>query len=353
MTYAGKFSTATELGFEVLVKEYTHKHFPKVTLIPMIHLGDEEFYSEAFWIKSRHDIVLLEGAKAPFAPFMMTLYKLFEYLSPTRLVRQGSQKGSKKKNPPLNWSRPTPDAPWEISRPVNNEWNFSKPHSIRYIKADLGLAESKAALSSVSLWQWVKFFGFVIVGVFAAIFFIRRNTIIETLVEQQDDDGPEENAIWDYIVTARENYATQVLHTEITNPDNVKKTIAVEYGERHMARFEQELLKRGYKEVRKTFVLSIGKSKQTREENMYSGWLRAFFQYDHDRNDCAHAIKDFGHKAMDELKSLGVAFDKDRLETKLQQGFFRLTPSNVAVNYTGITPQAYAQPACLNSFRMR
>lgn len=199
---------ASSLGLRsARIRLTRHGEVGSVTLFPMVHIGDADFYRAVYADAFSHDVVLMEGVDSPIAMHISRSYRWIKSSKINALVIQ-------------------PRSPRQIAS------------SAEIIAADLSSDEFEKAWKSVPLWLRVVIF------VAAPIVGLRlrgrtreqiaKGMSLEDAPSQQElvDWSPEAGMLYRVILDLRDERLIQHLDRQIALEGGT--SIAVVYGARHM-----------------------------------------------------------------------------------------------------------------------
>ena len=190
-----------------------------VTLFPMVHIGEAEFYDRVYEEAFSNDVALVEGVGSPVAHHLTRSYRWM-----------GGRLG-------LVIQPPYPPAP-----------------RARLVKADLARAEFEREWRRIPLWLrlavWVAA---PVVGLHLRWFGTRER--IARRAELEDQISRDEILSWDPsiavlqrgIVHARDERLLEVLSKELEFAGSKKRKLAVVFGAAHMRAVIAELNRRGFR----------------------------------------------------------------------------------------------------------
>ena len=286
-----RFSSSDDTGLwmQFTTFECDDSVFPYVTLIPMIHVGNKEFYYEAKDEILCHDIVLYEGAYIP----MRRLYSWFNLIvgMKTRLSLQGGAGTSENR---------LSDFKYEYSdgpkvREAFYQFGDLPERKIRQIIADCGRRHFLAMLRKMPLSAKLAFPFMLVFLMLAAPFVITRDALISLGHGENCDcchcyDKPKggftsksQTGRWDffgwcldqykvYLLQSRDDRLKNILFCEMKLQAKQTKTIAVQYGEAHMGQLADFLEQHGYREAGCRNVLAISKQRTLEVEDEICGY---------------------------------------------------------------------------------
>jgi hypothetical protein len=204
-----------------------------VTLFPMVHVGEAEFFEKTYDDAFAHDVVLLEGIKSPVGTHLTRTYR---WIRPSRLglVIQPKYPGP------------------EACRAV-------------LIRADLSQEEFHAEWRKVS--PWLRLYVYLLVPLMGLYFrwFASRESIGEHL-SLEDYQSREETLSWNpgtvafnhSLLGARDVRLVEHLREQIDLSGSTERCVAVVYGAAHMRAVLAELGRRGFRSVDSEWRTIIG-----------------------------------------------------------------------------------------------
>ncbi|MGZ6015755.1 MAG: hypothetical protein ACXWKM_08410 [Phenylobacterium sp.] len=200
-----------------------------VTLFPMIHIGEAQFYHAVFEDAFAHDHALTEGVNSPIVKRITRAYRWMLGSKTLDLVLQ-------------------PRPPAECRATI--------------VHADLTAAEFEAEWRKVALWLRLTVYVVAAVGglwrrrnqtrqLLADVLTLDDAPSLKELVQQ----GPEMGALTHAILDARDQRLLERLGEQIDSSNPDQRSLAVVYGARHMRAVIKELTaKRGYSPVQSDWM---------------------------------------------------------------------------------------------------
>jgi hypothetical protein len=181
-----------------------------ITLFPMVHVGEPDFYSRVYEDACDHDVVLIEGINSPIT---------------TRITRSYRWMLQSKR---LNLS-------------LQPRFPQSSARGLRVVHADLSADEFRVAWEEVSVWvRWLVYVAAPVIGLRRKMSASRR-TLAKGLAM---DDQPSQKELIDWsseaaaltraILDARDARLIQRLEDELDNTNGQARRIAIVYGAMHM-----------------------------------------------------------------------------------------------------------------------
>ncbi len=190
-----------------------------ITIYPMVHVGDRQFYKETYAEAFSHDVVLVEGVRSPVGRNLTRSYRWIN-LKALGLVGQ-------------------PKAPPYDSVPA------------RIVNADLTTEEFHREWRKVPLLLRAAFlFGAPLYGIFRRLSSSRQSLARDMCLEDRQsadeilDWSPKLEPVHHSILHARDKRLIERIAEELDGAS--EKRVAVIYGARHMRAVVRELSKRGF-----------------------------------------------------------------------------------------------------------
>ena len=209
-------------GLRTACMVFRSRHSPvSITLYPMVHVGEERFYSETYDEAFSHDVVLVEGVRSSVGRNLTRSYRWLNF-SKLGLVRQ-------------------PKTPSQESV------------AARIVRADLSTDEFRREWRKVSLFLRTMFlFAAPLYGLHRRFFASRKRLARNMCLE--DRKSADEILSWDpkfepvhhSILHARDKRLIECLVAELDSTNGSEKRIALIYGARHMRAVLRELTRRGF-----------------------------------------------------------------------------------------------------------
>jgi hypothetical protein len=189
----------------------------RVTLFPMIHVGEPQFYQATYADAQSHDVVLLEGVRSPITKRITRAYRWIE--------------GSKR----LSGLIVQPCFPNDGS-------------NAKFVHADFSGEEFEAEWRKVPLWiRWAVYVLSALIGLKRRWRYSRRQLAKNMGTEDQPSlsellaVSPETGGLTQGILHARDERLIQCLRAELDDPVTQGKNVAVVYGAAHMRAVVREL----------------------------------------------------------------------------------------------------------------
>lgn len=185
-----------------------------ITLFPMIHVGEAEFYARAYEDAFAHDVVLVEGVRSPVSKRVTRSYRWMLGSNTLGLTLQ-------------------PPPPTDSGATV--------------VLADLSGPEFEAEWRKVALWLRLAVYVLAAgIGLWARFNMTRER--IAKMVSLDDapslrelTPSPEAGALTAVILDARDRRLLEMLRKSIDADDPGPRTLAIVYGARHMRAVIREL----------------------------------------------------------------------------------------------------------------
>lgn len=279
----GDFNYSDENGIWVRISEYTHPNpsMPSITLLPMIHIGEKEFFTEMKYEMWRHDVAFLEGCYMPARKFFHLFHRVFGLFSSLSL-----QTGKL----PF-WKR------WKQESKVQGKTGLTEKirqagcncgncyyDEIRTIRADLHRWHAIKAFKAIPIWAKITFPFLIFAAIIAAPFVnLRDHNFDDDYDDEEDDDGLFDELMkpfWKFIINDRDLFLRMVLAEEIIRPRHETKRLCVKYGAKHMSVLAETLLQDfGYALADYRNVLAVKKTKNLDITNLETGYGYAYEKY--------------------------------------------------------------------------
>ena len=181
-----------------------------ITLFPMVHVGEPDFYRQVYEDARSHDVVLIEGVNSPITTRVTRSYRWML--------------GSKRLN-------------------LSLQPKFPQTHSegLRVVHADLSPDEFRVVWEEVPLWvRWLVYVAAPVLGLRRKMSASRRTLAKGLAMDDQPsqkelvDWSPEAAALTGAILDARDARLIQRLKDELDRPIGRPRRIAIVYGAMHM-----------------------------------------------------------------------------------------------------------------------
>lgn len=192
-----------------------------ITLFPMVHVGEERFYTEAYADAFNHDVVLVEGVRSPITRHLTRSYRWLDFRK-LGLVLQ-------------------PRTPPQKAVPA------------RIVRADLTPEEFHREWRKISLPMRAAFFALSpLIGVHRRLTGTRESVARnQSLNDRPSVDeilgwSPIFESVEHAILHARDRRLIECMAAELDASFSSGKRIAVVYGAGHMRAIVRELAKRGF-----------------------------------------------------------------------------------------------------------
>jgi hypothetical protein len=219
-----------------------------MTLLPMIHIGENEFFREMNHEMWRHDTAYLEGSYMPARKLFHIFHRVFGKFSNLSL-----QSGKL----PLwkIWKRENKFEGkvglTEIVRKSGCDCGNCDFDELLTVRADLHRWHALKAFKTIPLWAKFTFPFLILAAIIAAPFINLRDHVLD----DDDCEGCEhcenENSFlermmapfWKLALDDRDLFLRMILAEEILKPRSRSKSFCVKYGEKHMSTLTRTLLK--------------------------------------------------------------------------------------------------------------
>ena len=277
------FSYTDDYGFWVNISYYTHSDpdMPAITLLPMIHLGEEAYYDEIKHEMWCHDSVYLEGCYVPAVKGLYLLHRIIGFRSKLKL-----QAG--KRSLWRNWQKEKlssgHDALQERVREFSCDCGECYSLQLRQVRADLHRWHALKALKTIPFWNKICFPFIILAALIAAPFLNLRTLLFEEDDSEEDPDQDEDHWLErlilpfkKFVLEDRDLFLRTVLAEEIIEDKNKGKSLCIKYGEKHMKALSETLLKDfGYELSEQRSVLAVAKNKSQDLSELDTGYGIAY-----------------------------------------------------------------------------
>ena len=220
---------------------------PQVTLLPMSHRAEPEFYAEVEHERVFADVYLFEGVDQPLGFLMSWVNSLKAYLS--GLTPQGKTK-------------------WSLAKFFSTDgpsWSdYKRPHSHRAREAVYTKCECGEYDPGTVRYVWADLDRQQVLSVY------QQTPMFFESSEEKDhaDSVHEKKSPFEILQDARDAYLQKILKTEVELESNKNKHIIVEYGAAHMQDLHDLLCNDlGYKIFSNRNVLAIADNKDLKRQD--------------------------------------------------------------------------------------
>lgn len=283
----GLFSFSDEAGMWVRVSNYAHPDpaMPAITLLPMIHIGEKEFFREMSHEMWRHDAAYLEGSYMPARKLFHVFHRVFGKFSNLNL-QSGKLPLWKK------WKRESKDQGktglTEVIRKSGCDCGNCGYDELLTVRADLHRWHALKAFKTIPFWVKFIFPFLILAAIIAAPFINFRDHVLdaeecEGCENCDDDNGFLEKLMvpfWKFIIDDRDLFLRMVLAEEILRPRSSGKSLCVKYGEKHMTALGETLLQDfGYELTNQRDILAVKKHKDMDVSEINTGYGYAVERY--------------------------------------------------------------------------
>ena len=239
------FKTIDPTGLRIAFVEYTPPSVdgPIVTLLPMIHVADKPFYTEADHTARTADVYLFEHAAPSWLLWAMS--RMFKYFTKRFSLTPQARDTKRVARKAPDWTRTHPDSPRERTLIYNDcDDDACQYHlrNVRLVWADLDQAATRKALKRATFMDRLKVFAFLLATPQIFGFMFKKDSRDE-LIDTLDSNwtNPRSSSKLDiygslsyYMLDTRDEYLAMCLRRELDNPENAGKRIVVNYGGGHM-----------------------------------------------------------------------------------------------------------------------
>lgn len=278
-----QFNFTNETGTWVNVSKYVHPDpsMPSITLLPMIHIGEKEFFKEISLEVWRHDTAFLEGCYMPGRKLFHIFHRTFARFSGLSL-QNGKQ--------PL-WKR------WKRESKLQGKTGLTETirktgchcgncyyDEMRVIRADLHRWHALKAFRLIPFWMKLTFPFLILAAIVAAPFLNMRDYVFEDDEDCKSKDdgflGKIMSPFWKFIMDDRDLFLRMIVAEEVLRPRHQGKSLCVKYGAKHMPALAQTFLNDfGYTLASQREVLAVKKTKKMDVTNIQTGYGYASKRY--------------------------------------------------------------------------
>ena len=289
----GLFSFSDESGMWVRVSNYVHPDpdMPAITLLPMIHIGEKEFFREMNHEMWRHDTAYLEGSYMPARKLFHVFHRAFGKFS--NLSLQSGKLPLWKK-----WKQESKiqgkTGLTEVIRKSGCACGSCDFDELRTVRADLHRWHVIKAFKVIPFWVKLTFSLLILAAIIAAPFINFRDHELddeecEGCENCDDDDFFLEKLtapFLKFIIDDRDLFLRMLLAEEIQRPRNSGKKLCVKYGAKHMSTLDETLMRDfGYKLTHQRDVLAVKKRKDMEVSEISTGYGYASERYWEERDE--------------------------------------------------------------------
>ena len=344
----GIFSFSAEAGMWVRVSNYVHTDtaMPAITLLPMIHIGEKEFFREMNHEMWRHDTAYLEGSYMPARKLFHVFHRVFGKFSNLNL-QSGKLPLWKK------WKRESKaqgkTGLTEVIRKSGCDCGKCGYDELRTVRADLHRWHALKAFKTIPFWAKLTFPFLILAAIIAAPFINFRDHVLddedcEGCENCDDDNGFLEKLMapfWKFIIDDRDLFLRMVLAEEILRPRSSGKSLCVKYGEKHMTALGETLLQDfGYELTNQRDILAVKKRKDMDVSEINPGYGYAGERYWEERDarmaETKEVVTELTETKSKNVISLKVRSDGDTtpisfsVQTDLSGFVDSITPADAA-----------------------
>ena len=288
----GLFSFSDEAGMWVRVSNYVHPDsaMPAITLLPMIHIGEKEFFREINHEMWRHDTAYLEGSYMPARKLFHVFHRAFGKFSNLSL-QSGKLPLWKKWKPESKTQGKT--GLTEVIRKSGCACGGCDFDELRTVRADLHRWHALKAFKTIPFWAKLTFPLLILAAIIAAPFVNFRDHVLddeecESCENCKDEDGFFEKLMapfLKFIIDDRDLFLRMVLAEEIQRPRNSGKKLCVKYGAKHISTLDETLMRDfGYELTHQRDVLAVKKRKDMNVSEINPGYGYAVERYWEERD---------------------------------------------------------------------
>lgn len=259
------FTFSDEYGLWARISYYQHPdpNMPEITLLPMVHLGEADYYREIRHEMWQHDTAYLEGCYVPSKRGLYVLHRALGFFSGLTL-QSGKIPFFKK------WSKENKNSgQCKLQERIRTHkcncgqcYNFE----LRMVRADFHRFHAVKAIKTMPWWSKFAFPFIVLTAIIYAPFMNLRKHDFD---ENEEDDDSRDSFLYKFLkpymkfmIEDRDLFLAMVLAEEIIADKNHNQKICVKYGAKHMPPLVDTFLSDfDYKLIDHRYVLAIAKSK--------------------------------------------------------------------------------------------
>jgi len=268
------FTFTDEYGLWACISYYSHPDpkMPDITLLPMAHLGEADYYTEIKYEAWSHDTAYFEACFIPARRGLHIIHRAFALFSGLTL-QSGKQSFLKtwKKEEKTSGKTKLQEEIRTSACDCGECYNLE----LRLVRADLHRFHAMKAIKTMPWWCKLSLPLIIIAIIIAAPFINLRKHDFD---EEDDDD---ENGLLDKIIKPfekfiyddRDLFLATVMAEEITDEKNQNKKLCIKYGAKHMPALANTLLSDfEYELVEQRSVLAIARSKSMDLNSIKTGY---------------------------------------------------------------------------------
>lgn len=330
------------------VSNYAHPDpaMPTITLLPMIHIGEREFFQEMRYEMWRHDTAFLEGSYMPGRKLFHVFHRAYGRFSSLSL-QSGKLPLWKK------WKRESKTQGktelTEVLRKSGCNCGSCDVDELRTVRADLHRWHALKAFKTIPLWAKLIFPLLILAAIIASPFMNLRNNVLDDgSCEGCENCEGDENffdklmaPFWKFAIDDRDLFLRMVLAEEIMRPSNSGKSLCVKYGAKHMPILDKTLLQDfGYQLMTQRDILAIKKDKDMDASDIITGYGYAVKKYWEERDVRKTMVKksaiDLAEKVNTNIIPLKIRTEGDTapvsfsIQTDLSEFVESITPADAA-----------------------
>lgn len=277
------YGFSDETGAWVHISRYSHPDpkMPSITLLPMIHIGEEDFFAEMNYEMWRHDTVYLEGCYMRASKLLHVFHRslgLFTGLK-TQSGRRPLLRSWKQENRAQGQNEVTETIHQTACHCGNCFFD-----ELRAVRADLHQWHYLNAMREIPLWAKLAFPLFLLTAIITAPFINFRSM---DFFDEEKQGGDRGNVLskmtwpfWRFLIHDRDLFLRMVLAEDITHQKNIGKSVCVKYGAKHMPALANTLLQDfGYELTKQRAVLAVKRLKNQDLSQIDTGYGYASEKY--------------------------------------------------------------------------
>jgi len=271
------FSYKDEHGYWMCVSYYAHPDpdMPEITLLPMIHIGEDLYYTEMNHEMWCHDKAYVEGCYIPTIGFLGALYNLVAFRS--NLVSQSGKTFTFKLFSKKEDKKSGRDQLEKVIRKFGCDCAECYSFEMPVIRADLHRWHVLKLTKKLPLLNKIGFPFLLMAALIVAPFVSFRNYLFDDIDhDEQVKDNWFSRFIKPYekfIIEDRDLFLRTILAEALIDTDNRDKKICIKYGKSHMPSLAETLLEDfEYKLRCQRRVLAVKRHKDMELDDIKTGY---------------------------------------------------------------------------------
>lgn len=345
------FSFSDETGMWVRVSTFTHRDpaMPSITLLPMIHIGEKDYFREMACEMWLHDLAYMEGCYMPARKLFHLFHRSLSRFNGLSLQSGKLKLWKKWKQEPKTQGQ---TGLTEAIRTTGCDCGSCHYDELPTIRADLHRWHALKAFKAIPLWVKLTFPFLIIAAICAAPFLNFRDYAFGDDDEDCDcekckgNEGPDfldhlAAPFKKFMIEDRDLFLRMVLAEEVLRPARKGKRLCVKYGAKHMPVLAETFLQDfGYELAHQRDVLAVKKTKAMDVSGIATGYGLANERYwgevDARRAKVKEVITDLTGTDYGQIISVQVSQDETptpmsfAVQTDLSGFVGSLTPASTA-----------------------